>query len=178
MLKRAGPEKNLINLNLKPLIMKTQIKSVTFNEEQQLFVIPSGNGYSCLGLKVCLDRAAKLAGELGKALPEDIRAKRWESAMTLYEYYQSLVETARQENLATGWRTESELVPELMGMEGKRLEIVHQWESGETETVRFWLGKTSGFIPCHLEIKTRRSLGGGAVCLGKIKSIRTIKHSR
>ena len=152
--------------------MKTN--AVTFDEKSGLFTIPERGGHSYLGLKVCWTRASKLAQELGECIAPDYRAKRFESALALYNDYQRLVEKARQRNAETGWRSSSELTPELCGMEGKRVEVVHEWESGTRETVRFWVGKSTGFIPCHLAIARRNSIGGYSVCLGKIKSVRTI----
>ena len=148
---------------------------VTFNEQSGLFTIPCGEGYTYLGLEVCRQRAAALSGELGGASAALYCANSKDiSPLALYADYERLCEIARQRNLATGWRSCSELTPQLIGLEGKRVEIVHQWKSGETETVRFYVGKSAGFIPCHLEIKRRNSSGGGAVCLGEIKSVRII----
>lgn len=154
------------------------MKQVTFNEEQGLFVIPCNDGYSCLGLTVCWDRASKLAHELGECLPEDYRAKKFDGELALYADYERLVERARQKHAATGWRSKSELTPELIGLEGKRVEVVHTWESGERETLRFYVGKSTGFIPCHLFIERRNDDGGCGACLGKIESVRVIGGSR
>ena len=150
-------------------------KNVTFNEEQGLFCIPcNGGGYSCLGLEVCRERAARLSGELGESLPEDYRAKRFESPLALYADYRRMVDIVKAKNDATGFRSQIELTPELCGLEGKRVEVTHEWESGQRETVRFQVGKSTGWIPCHLALHNRNSRGGGAVCLGKIKSVRII----
>lgn len=152
--------------------MKNQ---VTFNEETKLFVIPCGDGFTCLGLDVCRELAAKLAAELGETLVEDYREKRFDSPLALYADYSRLIEMARKKNAETGWRSQSELTPELIGLEGKRVEIVHQWKDGAEVKVRFQVGKSTGFIPCHLAIARRNCHGGPAVCLGKIKSVRVIR---
>jgi hypothetical protein len=49
------------------------------------------------------------------------------------------------------------LTTALIGLEGKRVEAV----TNDGETRRFWVGRSTGWRPCHLEIKTRRSSGGG-----------------
>ncbi len=149
-------------------------KAVTINDKERLFIIPCAGGFSCLGFDVCRERVGKLERELGHTHTA-IHSKRYDNALDLYEHYEVLVSEARERNQKTGWRSSSELTPQLIGLEGKRVEIVHQWESsGRVEKVRFIVGKSMGFIPCHLEIKTRRSHGGGAVCLGKIQSLRVV----
>lgn len=52
----------------------------------------------------------------------------------------------------------SGLTPELVGLEGWRVEVVTTY--GETR--RFIVGRSTGWRPCHIEVKTRRSLGGWA----------------
>jgi hypothetical protein len=52
----------------------------------------------------------------------------------------------------------SGLTPQLCGLAGKRVEVVTTY--GETR--RFIVGRSTGWRPCHLEIKTRRSSGGNA----------------
>lgn len=50
----------------------------------------------------------------------------------------------------------SGLSPQLRGLEGFRVEVVRT----DGERSRFIVGRSTGWRPCHLEIKTRRSLGG------------------
>ena len=141
----------------------------TINKELGLFVIPSGSWYSCLGFEVCKNRANRLA--------EELRAKQWKGSTKnvrhlkrLYRHYENLTEQARQKHLATGWRSKSELIQELIPFEGKRIEATNCWG----EKVRFIVGKSTGFIPCHLEIKRRDSSGGCAVVGSPFTNIRTI----
>ena len=53
----------------------------------------------------------------------------------------------------------SGLIPELVGMEGWRIEVTYP-DGGKA---RYYVGRSAGWIPCHLEIKTSRSSGGGSV---------------
>lgn len=145
--------------------MNTVANTVTRNEEQKLFVIPCQGGYSCLGFAVCYERATKLAQELEQPLPIAPIG-----SIDSYYEYQALLDTARGRHNKTGWRSESELIPQLKGLEGTRVEVVNCW--GETQ--RFWVGKSTGFVPCHLEIKTRRSTGGCAVVGAPFRSVRMI----
>lgn len=47
---------------------------------------------------------------------------------------------------------------QLTGLEGWRIEV----ETFYGEVRRFIVGRSTGWKPVHLEIKTRRSFGGGA----------------
>lgn len=67
----------------------------------------------------------------------------------------------------------SGLTPCLMGYEGKRVEVVDRY--GHTR--RFWVSRSTGWRPCHLEVKTRRSLGGDAAH-ARYVSVRVVKESR
>ena len=145
-------------------------KNVTLNREQRLFVLPvNGGGYSCLGFDVCEKRIQSLATEL-QVQPRPHRT----GTHAAYRAYCNLVETAHQKNQATGWRSQSELTPELMGLEGKRIEVVDAY--GESR--RFYVGKSTGFIPVHLEIPRRDSSGGMAVMGAPFKSLRIVDGSR
>lgn len=152
----------------------TEPKTVTINPEQRLFVIPCEDGYSCLGFDVLERRAIALGSELVARFYPEYQAQQPEVFGTIerYHQYERMVEFARLQNQKTGWRSNSELTKELIGLEGKRVTVRHQWESGTIETSEFTVGKSCGFIPCHLALKHRNSSGGPAVCLGKILSVR------
>lgn len=65
--------------------------------------------------------------------------------------WESLSQKQREE-----LRSTAGLSPQLIGLEGWRVEVVTTY--GETR--RFYVGRSTGWIPCHIEIKTRRSYGG------------------
>ena len=146
--------------------MKTK---VTINRAQKLYVMHESYGYSCIGFQVCARRAAALAAEMGQPVPTARPG-----SLKLYREFEALQVLASARNKATGWRSQSELTPELIGHEGKRVEVRHQYPGGPVEVSRFIVGKSTGFIPCHLEIKRRDSTGGGAVCLGNVLSVRRV----
>ena len=147
---------------------------VTINAEQKLFVIPESRGYSCLGFDVCEKRTVALARELA-ALGIDIPQPAPHGTIERYEQYRALCRIASEQNAKTGWRSKSELTPELIGLENRRVEVRHRWDSGTEEIERFWVGKSNGHIPCHLQIARRNCLGGPAVCLGTILSVRVVR---
>jgi hypothetical protein len=53
----------------------------------------------------------------------------------------------------------SYLTPQLNGLEGQRVEAVRK---NGVETVRFYVGRSSGWSPIHLEVKLMTSTGGNA----------------
>ena len=57
----------------------------------------------------------------------------------------------------TALRSDANLTKQLVGLEGWRVEVVTTY--GEKR--RFIVGRSTGWIPCHIEIKTRVSHGGG-----------------
>lgn len=53
-------------------------------------------------------------------------------------------------------RSDAGLTPQLVGLEGWRVEVVTTY--GETR--RFYVGRSTGWVPCHIEIARRDSTGG------------------
>lgn len=53
-------------------------------------------------------------------------------------------------------RDNSGLTPQLIGLEGKRVEV--ETEGGSV--YRFWVGKSTGWKPCHVALHNTRSHGG------------------
>jgi len=141
---------------------------VSFDPQSELFTIPCGKGFSYLGLEVLHRRASRLAAELGEPWAADA------APLDAYAAYERLVDDVRRLFDVNGWRSRSELTPELCGHEGHRVEVRHRWPSGAVEVCRFQVGKSTGFIPCHLALARRDSRGGPAVCLGEILSVRRV----
>jgi hypothetical protein len=125
--------------------------TVTLSQDGQLYVIPCGSGYTCLGIDVLIRRYNALAAELAPIPPFPLALR---GTLEGYARYQALMDQAR----ATGRRFLCELSPSLIGHEGRRVEVVDL----QGERRRFIVGRSTGWLPIHLEIKTRRSLGGMA----------------
>jgi hypothetical protein len=70
-------------------------------------------------------------------------------------------------------RDESALSPQLVGLEGWRVEVETTWGS----TRRFIVGRSTGWIPIHLEVSRRDSSGGGAADR-EYKSVRKLYKVR
>lgn len=154
--------------------------TVTVNHDQRLYVIPSGKGYSCYGFDVVERLIAHLTSEgltIAPPLLKPIGTIDPSAAVGTaerYAYYRALCNEGAARNALNGWRSTAELTPELIGKEGRRVEVTHQWRDGETETIRFQVGRSSGWMPCHLQLTRRGVSGGPAACLGKIISVRVI----
>lgn len=67
--------------------------------------------------------------------------------------------------------TEEELTPQLLGLEGQRVEVVDSY--GDTR--RFYVGRSTGWRPIHIEVKRIDSLGGSAVTGAPFKSVTVVR---
>lgn len=144
------------------------MKTISINSAQRLFVIPCGGGYSCLGFDVAFQRTAAIADELKRGDLAPVESEK--ETLAGYAAYERAIAAASEYNRKTGYRLKCELTLQLIGLEGKRVEVVNSW--GEKE--RFLVGKSTGFIPCHLMLKNSRSSGGMAVMGAPFQSVRVI----
>lgn len=128
--------------------------TVTLAAHGDLFCIPAGSGYTCLGFDVCIDRTKRLTDWLG--LPEPTATR---GTLESYAEYQHAHDAARQHCADHDLRCPVDLSPQLIGLEGKRVEVVDAWNP---KPRRFNVGKSTGWLPCHLEIHNSRSTGGMA----------------
>lgn len=139
---------------------------VSLNAEQKLYVIPDGGGYSCLGFDVCKNWTIGYAAWCGFTLPDPLPY----ASLEAYELYRRVSEAAGQYAKRTNTRCPIHLTPQLNGLEDKKVEVVDA--HGETRT--FYVGKSTGWAPMHLEIEKRNDDGGGGVTGAPFKSVRVI----
>jgi hypothetical protein len=132
------------------------------NKDQRLYVIKSGNGFSCYGFDVLDEKIKKLCIDLNIVNP--IKRKGTKKA---YGFYNKLLFLVHKRFKETGKKSNIELIPEFIGNERRKVKVIDRY--GETRT--FIIGKSTGFIPCHLEIKRIDSSGGGSVYGYPFKSI-------
>jgi hypothetical protein len=145
--------------------------TVTVNAEQELYVIPCGDGYSCLGFDVLLARHNAVAAWLrSEGLDADDLPRESRGTMPAYHAYTALMERAASYCRRNNLRCPAELTPQLIGLEGKRVEVVDRY--GQRR--RFIVGKSTGWEPCHLEIARRDSSGGPAVTGAPFQSVRVV----
>jgi hypothetical protein len=143
---------------------------VTINREQELYVISCGRGYTCLGFDVCLKWARGIAEWLGVPEVEHYLC----GTMEAYELYEELCVEGRRKHDKTGERCPALLTPQLVGLEGKRVEVV----DCDGEKRRFIVGKSTGWLPIHLEISRRNSSGGFGVTGAPFRSVRVVSQGR
>lgn len=137
------------------------------DHERRLYVIHEGHGYSCLGFDYARKRSESLATWLTHPAPApDL----WGTADG-FKAYQTLLDLGRDHHAKTGQRCPAEMTPELIGLERQRVEVVDSW--GQRR--RFWVGKSTGWMPCHLEIASTRSTGGPAVMGTPFRSVRVVR---
>jgi len=145
--------------------------AVTVNTEQGLYVIPCGDGYSCLGFDVLLARRNAVAAWLrSEGLDADDLPRQSRGTMPAYHAYTALMDRAASYCRRNNLRCPAELTPQLIGLEGKRVEVVDRY--GQRR--RFIVGKSTGWQPCHLEIARRDSSGGPAVTGAPFQSVRVV----
>jgi hypothetical protein len=155
--------------------MSNATLEVTTNPEQELYVIPCNvgrrQGYTCLGFEVCLRRASAIAawlrqeGQPAEDVPADLRG-----TLDAYHRYCDLLVRAGEYCRQNDKRCPVELTPQLVGSEGRRVEVVDC--CGQRR--RFIVGRSTGWLPCHLEIARRNSSGGPAVMGTPFQSVRVV----
>ena len=135
------------------------------NRKERLYVIPEGKGYSCLGFDVCANRSHKMAEWLNVAVQPTRRG-----SIAAYAEYERLTELCHVNYETTHERCPVELTPQLVGLEGKRVEVVSAWG----ERMRFYVGKSTGWMPIHLAVARRDSTGGCGVVGAPFQSVRVL----
>lgn len=145
------------------------LKSVNYKDK--LFVLSCDNGVSCLGFDICMDRTLVLAHELGElARPFFIEF----GTPRAYAEYERLCEIGAKHSAKTGWRSKACLTSQLIGLEGYRVEVVDCY--GQTR--RFQVGKSDGWMPCHIELRDVKSSNGPSVTGAPFSSIRKVYHKK
>lgn len=143
---------------------------ITINKEQKLYVFDHGNYITCMGFEILYNKAKRLAVELNR---NDLTPKT-KGTMATYDRYKKLVSIVEEKHRNTGFRSKVNLVPEFIGKEGYRVEIIDKYD----EKRRFIIGKSTGWIPSHLEIMRSDSHGGISVMGYPFKSVKFLEKKR
>ena len=141
------------------------------NREMRLFLIPSGSGFSCYGFDVLQRKTAAVAAWLGRP---DLAPPARKGTLKAWRAYQAAMKAGAAHARATGTRCPAELTRALIGLEGSRVEVI----TPDGERSRFIVGKSTGWLPIHLEIKRRDSHGGGAAYVPEGSTVRVLEYAR
>ncbi len=146
-------------------------KDISINTEQGLYVIPCGSGYTCLGFEVADRKARDVAEWMGR---DDLIPQACNPPGTLghYDHYSIVMSAGAEYSHTTGKRCPAELTKQLIGLEGARVEVIDK----DGTKRRFYVGKSTGWMPIHLEIARCDSTGGTAVYGAPFKWLRVIRR--
>jgi hypothetical protein len=150
-------------------------EKVKVNNEQRLYVLPCTNtkgkvtGYSCLGFEVAYNRAKRYAEWLKN--PEVAPNPMNVGTLEGYEDYLRALRSVEATCVINQCRCDAELTPELIGLEGRRVEV----EDCYGEVRRFKVGRSMGPIPIHLEVSREGAMGGGGVYGAPFKRVTVVR---
>ena len=142
---------------------------VTLNQEQRLYVIGHKGFVTCLGFDVAERKRRAVRAWIDPSAP-DMPGLPEPGTLEHYAAYAEAMADGARHASATGKRCPAELTAKLVGYEGKRVEVT----TPDGDTSRFWVGRSTGWMPCHLEITTRASSGGCPVYVPDGSRIRLI----
>lgn len=134
--------------------MTTTEDNVGIDPQSRLYVVKRGDTISTWGWDVVTDRCERMALNLAM---DDFKAPAT-GTREAWDTMQVLSDALEAHHEATGEKAVYDLTPDLLGLEGHRVEVVD--EEGDAPR-RFIVGRSTGWAPIHLEIKTTRSMGGG-----------------
>lgn len=154
----------------------------SINKEQRLYVLRAGHGYTCYGFDVITNKAEKIldwlkehnAAEL--LLTKGINLDKYEIAPKRkgtkkhFEYCDGVISAGQLYHSMTRKICNRFLNPQLVGLVGRRVEVVTTY--GETR--RFEVGVSTGWTRIFLEIPNSRSTGGMSA-EDHYKSVRVIR---
>lgn len=152
------------------------------NEEQRVYVMPCGKGVHCYGWDV-LDRKARAvaawlvsldgaraaeAREAGGRSLEDLDRHAIGTAPH-FAACNAILDHATIHTSVFGGYCPAELVPALVGLEGRRVEADYFGER-----IRFRVGRSTGWLPAHLRLHNARSHSGEALIADRVRNVRAI----
>lgn len=149
------------------------------NFEQRLYVIPfkSGRrgGFSCLGFEYAFEKASAVARWLTER-GVGVRFPEYRNVGTArgYQEFMAVMNAAKLHHQQTKESCPIDLCQQLIGLEGHQVEVVDAY--GDKR--RFYVGKSTGWVPCHLEITRVDSTGGFPVMGTPFRSIKVLSKSR
>ena len=142
----------------------TELRSI--NHQQRLYVLNCGEGYTCLGFDVAERWRRGYLEWLGHPIGPEI-VKGTPEAYQAYVVARALVFSRYN---ATKKRCPAQLTKALMGLERRHVEGTTP--SGEVD--KFYVGKSTGWIPIHLALTKKRDDGGFAAYVPDGSKVRVL----
>jgi len=154
-------------------------RKISVNLERRLYVIPlkSGRrkGFTCLGFEYAFEKASAVAQWLTeRGVTVSFPEFRNVGTPKGYQDFITVINAAKLHFNQTNECCPIDLCPQLIGLEGRRVEVVDT--CGDKR--RFYVGKSTGWVPCHLEIARVDSTGGFPVRGAPFKSVVVLTKSR
>ncbi len=158
------PDKNVLPLP-HPVIPDTG--GVMWDAGLRLFVIPCKlTGFTCLGIDRAIRQTNAVAHWMSMpqlALDEALANPTSDEWLHLvWHQYKKVMYAGERVAAAQGSKCPVALTPEFIGHEGQWVRVTE--EDGEVR--EFKIGRSTGWMPCHLEIESGED-GGPAACLSK-----------
>lgn len=138
--------------------------------KNRLYVVTCKKGYSCVGFNVADLWMKQIWEWMGEPFPDATVP----GTVEHYIQYQRAMDMGRQHADATSQRCPADLTPQLVNLEGERVEVV----DCHGDRRRFWVGCSTGWMPCHLEVVRRGSIGGIPTYGTPYRSVTVLKTSR
>lgn len=144
---------------------------------QRLYAIECGKGLSCYGFDA-LDTKARAVCAWHQERP-GVDAigigsflTGWPELGTEAHFARcaAILDRAQIHCSVFGDRCPVELVPTLVGLEGRRVEAIYFGER-----IRFNVGRSTGWLPVHLRIHNKRSHGGEGLIPSALSEVRVIR---
>lgn len=91
-----------------------------------------------------------------------------------YAAYRAIMAAGQMFATHSGEVCNADLTPQLIGLEGKAVRVLDSYGADRV----FNVGKSCGWMPCHLELGKRTSKGGTAVCGAPFKSVEVVSNGK
>lgn len=144
------------------------------DHERRHYVLESPAGYSCLGFDVAEHRRAAYAawldhGDAWRDHPADASPAPL-GTVEHYREYAFMLSSVLARCKEQRTRCPVELEQVLKGWEGCRVEVITR-----DDRRRFWVGRSTGPVPIHIEISRRNYTGGPAVYIPDGATVKVVK---
>ena len=148
--------------------------TITVDHKRGLYILQTEEYYSTHGIDVVQRRSENIIKWIKGKGEEPIYKMVEYATVHAYEQYKAIMNQAQEFCKKNNIQCEIELEAQLIGLEGKRVEVIDKY--GEKR--RFWVGRTTGWLPGHIELSKSNSSGGFLVMGTPFQKITVIRDHR